>query len=190
MSRARGCSLVELVVVLGLGLAITAGTMGAVATALRHLTRVALRTGVDDLAHLALETFTLDVRRAGYDPRAAGIEALAEATPTRLTLRADLDADGGIDATSEEHTTLACDLPGGRLSRILGSQSLPLANGVTACAFTYADGDAIVLASPPGGLDAASRRRVRQATLTFALIPAVGQAPATTRASVAIRVLP
>lgn len=190
MTRTRGCSLVELLVALGLGLAIIVGAVVAITTTLRHLTSVALRAEVDDLAYLALETFTLDVRRAGYDPRAAGIETLVEATPARLGIQADLDGDGSIDATSEERTTLACDLAGGRFSRILGAQSLPLANGVTTCAFTYVDAAGVTLVVPPGGLDATTRRRVRRATLDLALVPIPGMTPASARASVAVRVLP
>jgi len=190
VTRPHGCSLVELLVALGLGLAIAVGVVAAIGTSLRHLTAVALRTEVDDIAYLALETFTLDVRRAGYDPRATGIDTLIEATSTRLGTQADLDGDGSIDTSSEEHTTLACDLPGGRLSRILGAQSLPLANGVTACAFTYVDATGAPLVVPPGGLDAANRRRVRLATLDLALVPTLGASPATARASVAVRVLP
>jgi len=190
MSGRRGFSLIELVVALGIGLALGVGGMAAIATALRHLAGVALRAEADDLAHLALETFTLDVRRAGYDPRAVGVEALVEATPTRLGLAADLDGDGAVDAASEERTTLVCDVPGGRLSRILGTQSLPLANRITACAFGYADANGLALVPPPAGLDAAARRRVRRATIDVALAPAAGAASSATRASVALRVLP
>ena len=190
MSRRGGCSLVELLVALALGVAVSAAGVAAVAVALRSLAEVALRAEVDDLAYLALETFTLDVRRAGFDPQGAGIDAILEATPARLGLRADLDGDGVIDTTSEEQTTLACDIPGARFSRILGSQSLPLANGVTACAFTYADANGVPLVPPAGGLDTATRRRVRRVTLDVALVPAAGAASAVSQASVALRVLP
>ena len=76
---------------------------------------------------------------------------MLEASATRLRLQADLDGDGAIDATSEELTTIACDLAGRRLSRIIGTQSLPLANGVVACALAYADASGTPLPIPPGG---------------------------------------
>jgi Tfp pilus assembly protein PilW len=193
MTRAgsrRGFSVVELLAALGLGLAIAVAAVSATATALRHLTRLALRAEADDLLALALEAFTLDVRRAGFDPRNAGIVAVIEASTTRLRLQADLDGDGTIDATSEELTTIVCDVPGGRLSRVIGTQSLPLANGVSACAFDYADDAGVRLSPPPGGLDAVGRSRIRRTTLDVALLPP-GSAVATPRShTVALRSRP
>jgi hypothetical protein len=181
---------VELLAGLGLGLLITIAAVTAMGVALRYLARLALRAEVDDITAMAVEAFTLDVRRTGFDPRAAGIEAVVEATSTRLGLQADLDGDGAIDANSEETTTLGCDLPGGRLSRILGVQSLPLANAVVACGFTYADASGAALPIPPGGLDATARGRIRRATLDLAVAaPGLG-VPSSMRAVAALRVLP
>lgn len=188
--RRAGFSLVELLVALGLGLAITVAAVTATATALRWLVRFALRAEADDVAQLALEAFVLDVRRAGFDPGGAGIAAVVEATPARLGLQADLDGDGVVDLASEESTTIACDVPGGRLSRLVGSQSLPLANGVTACALAYADETGAILTPPPGGLDAATRRRIRRATLALALRPPGAPVATATSVSVAVRTEP
>jgi len=189
-----GFSLVELLVALGLGLAIAIAAVAAVATGLRALARLALRAEAEDVLTLGLEAFTLDVRRAGFDPRATGLPAVVEASASRLALQADLDGDGLVDATSEESTAIACDVPGGRLSRIVGSQSLPLANGVVACALEYADASGAVMSVPGGGLDAAARARVRRATLAVALRPpgsVTGSAlAAARRATVALRSAP
>ena len=185
-----GFSLVELVVALGLGLALAVTAVAASATALHHLVRFALRSETDDIAYLATEAFALDVRRAGFDPRAAGVEPVVEASATRLGLAADLDGDGMVDGASEERTTIACDVPGGRLSRIVGAQSLPLANGVVACVLSYADATGAGLAVPPGGLDATARSRVRRATLDVAITPPGAATPTVARVSTALRVAP
>src|SRR5262249_14384354 len=150
---------------LALSLLVSIAAVAAAATALRHVAAFALRAEADDLAYLALETFTLDVRRAGFDPRATGLAPLAAASASRMTVQADLDGDGAVDTASEESTTIACDVPGGRLSRIVGSQSLPLANGVVACTLAYADDAGTAIAVPAAGLDPTARRRVRRATL-------------------------
>jgi len=142
------------------------------------------------VAYLATEAFALDVRRAGFDPRAAGVEPVVEASATRLGLAADLDGDGMVDGASEERTTIACDVPGGRLSRIVGAQSLPLANGVVACVLSYADATGAGLAVPPGGLDATARSRVRRATLDVAITPPGAATPTVARVSTALRVAP
>jgi Tfp pilus assembly protein PilW len=187
-----GFSLVELLVALGLGLAIAIAAVATVATGLRALARLALRAEAEDVLSLGLEAFTLDVRRAGFDPRATGLPAVVEASASRLALQADLDGDGLVDATSEESTAIACDVPGGRLSRIVGSQSLPLANGVVACTLEYADASGIVIPVPGGGLDAGARARVRRATLAVALRPpgSGSAAAASRRATVALRSTP
>ena len=64
-----GFSLIELLVALGLGLAITVAAVAATAGAVRLLVRLALRAEAEDIVALGLEAFTLDVRRAGFDPR-------------------------------------------------------------------------------------------------------------------------
>jgi prepilin-type N-terminal cleavage/methylation domain-containing protein len=189
MSRA-GFSLLELLVALALSLVISVAAVAMAATALRHVAGFALRAEADDLAYLALETFTFDVRRAGFDPRAIGVAPLAAASASRLTMQADLDGDGAIDGASEEVTTIACDLPNGKVSRIVGSQSLPLANGVVACALAYADDGGAAIAVPAAGLDATARGRVRRASLDLALVPPGASAAATSRATVALRVRP
>jgi len=191
MTRRRaGFSLVELLVAMALGLAIAVAAVAAVATTLRALARLALRAEAEDVLALGLEAFTFDVRRAGFDPRGIGLAAVVEANAARLGLQADLDGDGIVDATSEESTTLACDVGGGRLSRIVGAQSLPLANGVVACALEYSDATGVTIPIPAGGLDAATRRRVRAATLAVALHPAGSSVAATRRATVALRSAP
>jgi Tfp pilus assembly protein PilW len=193
MTRLRpdaGTTLLELLAGLAFGLGLTLGAVSATATALRLLARAALRLEADDIAHMAIEAFTFDVRRAGFDPRAAGVEPVAEATPARLVLHADLDGDGAVDTASEEVTTYACDLAGHRLSRVLGNQSLPLANDVVTCGIAYADHNGAALPAPPGGLDAAGRAHVRLVTLDLALRPPGAGATSQQRVSVALRVLP
>jgi prepilin-type N-terminal cleavage/methylation domain-containing protein len=188
--RSKGFSLVELLVAMTLGLAIAVAAVAAVTTVLRTLTRLALRAEAEDVLTLGLEAFTLDVRRAGFDPRGVGLAPVVDASAGRLGLQADLDGDGAVDATSEESTAIACDLPGGRLSRIVGAQSLPLANGVVGCALEYVDATGAAIPVPGGGLDATARRRIRAATLAVALRPPGSTVAAARRATVALRSAP
>jgi Tfp pilus assembly protein PilW len=188
--RERGTTLLELLVALGLGVALTLAAVSASAGALRLVARTAVRLEADDVVQLAVEAFLFDVRRAGFDPRAVGVEAVAVATPARVVLQADLDGDGLLDAGSEEVTAYACDLPGRRLSRILGAQSLPLANDVVGCALAYSDDAGAAIPAPASGLDAVTRGRVRLVTLDVALRPAGVVAASARRTSVALRVRP
>ncbi|HXJ36719.1 MAG TPA: hypothetical protein VMS22_22005 [Candidatus Eisenbacteria bacterium] len=188
--RARGTMLVELLAGLTLGALVLAVAMTATASGVRLLSRLSLHAEVDDTAQLAVEAFLFDVRRAGDDPRAAGVAPLAEALADRLTLHADLDGDGIVDDASEEVTAYACNLAARGLSRIIGNQSLPLANDVVGCGFAYADETGAALVVPPAGLDAAARARVRLVTLDLALQPAGSSTPAMRRFATAVRVVP
>jgi Tfp pilus assembly protein PilW len=176
MSRRRGVTVIELLVGMTLSLLVLGALTGIVAAGGRLLTSLNRRAELEDTAQLATEAFGFDVRDAGYDPRAAGFEALSEAAGDRLTLLADLDADGVVDPASEETIAYRCDAGSRRLSRLVGRQSMPLADDVTTCRFTYHDASGLVLAVPPGGLAAADRGRVRSIGLDLALRPrGVGQ---------------
>ncbi|MGH7896009.1 MAG: hypothetical protein ACREQL_15160 [Candidatus Binatia bacterium] len=190
MTPRTGSTLVELLVGVALAALLATAIVGAVASGLRMLARLGLRAEAEDIAHLAVEALAFDVRRAGVDPMGAGIEALADARPDRLTLQADLDGDGTVDPASEETTMYVCSASGRKLSRVIGGQSLPLANDVGACGLAYADRTGALLVPPAGGLDGTTRQRVRLVTLDLALAPPGLTAPTTRRASIALRVAP
>src|SRR5439155_9083164 len=98
--------------------------------------------------------------------------ALAEARADRVALTADLDGDGAVDPNSEESVVHACALATARLSRIVGRQSMPLAEGVTACGFRYLDPGGLPLVVPAGGLDPSARAAVSAVALDLPLLPA------------------
>jgi len=185
--RAQGGSgLVELLVGVALALVVLSAFTAAMGTGGRLLLTGSARGEAEDTAQLALEAFVFDARRAGYDPAAAGIASLAEAVVDRVTFSADLDGDGAVDPASEETTAHVC-ATGGRLSRIIGRQSLPLADGVTRCGFRYLDAAGAPIAVPAAGLDAAARARVRAVALDLALLPAALRGRAERGVMVALR---
>ncbi len=129
--HARATSLVELLVGTALALVVLSALTAAVGTGARLLLACGARGEAEDTAQLALEALTFDVRRAGWDPAASGLVAVREADVDRLVLTADLDGDGAVDDTSEETTAYVCLASARRLSRLVGRQSMPLADGVT-----------------------------------------------------------
>jgi hypothetical protein len=167
----RGAGLVELLVASLLGLAVLSLLAFAVAGGARALAGAGARGEAEDTAQMALEAFGFDARRAGFDPAAAGVPPLSEARPDRVGFASDLDGNGTVDATSEETTVHVCAVALGRLSRIIGRQSLPLADGVTRCTFRYFDRDGVEIVAPAAGLDAAGRARVSAVALDLALVP-------------------
>ena len=168
----RGTGLVELLVGAALGLVVLSLLTLVVAIGARLLVACGARGEAEDTAHLAIEAFTFDARRAGFDPTGAGIAPLAEARSDRVGFAADLDADGAVDPNSEESIVHVCSTATARLSRIVGRQSLPLAEGVTDCAFRSLDAAGAAIAVPAAGLDAAARARVRAIALRVTLLPA------------------
>jgi len=185
MRSRAGFTIVELLVGTTLSLVLLTALTGAVGTGGRLLSALGRRGELEDTADLALEALAFDVRRAGYDPTALGVEALVDASPTALALQADLDGDGAVDAASEESTQYVCSTATRRLSRILGRQSLPLADTVVGCGFRYLDGAGLPIPAPAAGLTAADRARVRAVALDLAL--AGGGATTARTAEVALR---
>jgi hypothetical protein len=186
MSR-RGSALLDVLVGTALGVVLLSALTAAVASGSRLMTTTGARGEADDTVHLAVEAFTFDARRAGFDPAGAGIPPLAEGLLERLTFHADLDGNGAVDAASEETTAYICAPAAHRLSRVIGRQSLPLADGVTQCAFRYLDASGTPIPLPPAGLDAAARARVRAVGLDLTLRGARIRAPSERHVLVALR---
>src|SRR5262249_44301449 len=145
--------------------------VAAVGGGARLATTLGRRAEAEDTAQLAIEAFTFDVRRAGYDPRGIGVQPLAAADAPGGTLPAGLAGAGAVDAGSEEVPTWICNGAARRLSRVIGAQSLPIADAVAACAFRYLAADGQPLAAPPGGLAPADLARVRAIALDVTVAP-------------------
>jgi Tfp pilus assembly protein PilW len=184
--RVRGCGAVELLLGVMLGLLVLSGLLGTLAAGSAALARAGRRAEASDTLQLAAEAVFFDVRRAGFDPRAIGVDPMPEAASNALTLLADLDGDGTIDAGSSERLRYRCEPPGGRLSRVVGAQSMPLASGLTTCRLDYLDDTGTPMVVPAAGLDDAGRARVRLIRLTVAAVPGGTGVPTTRRLSVAL----
>ena len=186
----RGSTLVDLLVGTTLGLGVLGALSATVGAGARLLTASAARGEAEDTAQLAVEAFLFDLRRAGFDAAGAGVAALREASPSRLVLEADLDGDGAVDPESEETTTWVCAPAVRRLSRLVGRQSMPLADGVTRCALTYHDAAGAPIVAAGAGLAPADLARVRAVSLELALrLPGLA-GEAARRVRVALRRIP
>lgn len=165
----RGSGLLELLVGTAIGMGVLGLLTGAIATGARVLTVAAARGELEDIAHIAVESLAFDVRRAGYDPVATGVTAVTEAYADHVILAADLGGDGTVAADSEETIAYVCSTANRRLSRIVGRQSLPVADGVRTCRLRYLDAAGSVLPVTATGLSAADRGRVRTIVLDLVL---------------------
>jgi prepilin-type N-terminal cleavage/methylation domain-containing protein len=154
-----GMTLLELLVGLVLGLvgaaAMTALLRGGAAAWERAGARAEVATEVAG----AIDQLTRDLRVAGYDPAAAGFDALPVTAADRLEVAADLDGDGVVDPDSEEHVGYRWSAASGSLLRIVGRQSLPLLSAVAPDGFrlAYRDADGADLDPADPGTGAAAR---------------------------------
>jgi Tfp pilus assembly protein PilW len=186
MSTCRGSSAIEALLAAAIGLLVLCAVSAALASGARALVRGGARAEASDTAALAAEAFLFDVRRAGHDPAAVNVTPVTLAQADRMVIESDLDGSGGIDASSAEHVTWICNGASQRLSRVLGAQSLPLADGAVGCAFSYLDGSGAPL-GPSTGLDAASRARIALVILDLRLRPRGGGGHVQRSLAVALR---
>ena len=155
---ARGVTLIELVVGMGIALLVLGACVGALAASARLVAAVGGRAEVEDTAQLAVEAFRFDVapgrlRPGRVRPRSAGRRAARSAHPAGRPRR----ATAWSTPASEEVTRWLCATAPPRLSRIIGAQSLPVAAPVSRCELHYLDAAGVELPAA-GGLDAAEPR--------------------------------
>ena len=154
---------------MALGLVVLGAITAAFGAGGRLLRYASARGEGEDTTQMAVEALTFDVRRAGYDPRAIGVTPLTEAVADHLALAADLDGDGTVDPNSEETTAYTCR--GGRLSRIIGRQSLPLADGIRILRVPLPRRARRGSAASGGRSDAPARTLVRAVAFDVTLVP-------------------
>ena len=181
--RARGSVLVAPLVGAALGLVVLAGLTTSLAQAARWVIRAEKRMAVASAAERLLQALAFDLRQAGWDPTGAAAAGLVQATPTALELRADLDGDGVVDAASAERVRYRYVAPQRTVSRLLGAQSMPLADDVTELTFAYLGADGRALTLPPAGLVPSDLPLVRAIRVGLVVSPPGGVA---VRRSVAI----
>jgi Tfp pilus assembly protein PilW len=187
MSASRGSSAIEALIAAAIGLLVLCAVSAALAGGARALVRGGARAEASDTAALATEAFLFDVRRAGHDPAAVNVTAVTLARTDRMVIESDLDGSGGVDPSSAERVTWICNASTQKLSRVLGAQSLPLADGAVGCAFSYLDGTGTALVPPSTGLDASDRARIALVILDLRLRPRGGGGHVARSLAVALR---
>lgn len=164
----RGVTLVELLVALLLGLGVAATVGWFQRAQFLAMEDQATQLDLQGTARAIIDVFARDVRRAGMDPRCAkAVQALVEATPTTLRLQADLNANGTLEAASED---LRYRLVEGGVERTSGSATEPLIENVESSGsrLRYFDAAGTELIGS-GGLSAAQLTLVRRVRLELAL---------------------
>jgi prepilin-type N-terminal cleavage/methylation domain-containing protein len=136
--RARGFSLVELLVSLAVLSLVLAAVLSVLRAGLGAYGWGAARVEAQQSARIALERMARELREAGYDPTGAGMPGIVVAAPALVTFARDLNRNGVIDPTSERVTFL---LRAGEhvLRREAGGGAQPIIDGVRRLSLTYFD---------------------------------------------------
>jgi type IV pilus assembly protein PilW len=145
-----GFTLMELVVALGIGMAILGAVAGTFMTQTKFYNAQEQVNEMQQNARAAMDLMTREVKLAGFKPR--GTESFSGATysTTELRIRANLngalaDAAGGnatIDDNTDEHVVYTFDSANRQIKRAYGAAgSTPevIANNIESFTFDYLD---------------------------------------------------
>jgi prepilin-type N-terminal cleavage/methylation domain-containing protein len=141
----RGFTLAELLVSLALLGLLLAGVLTLQQTGLASYVWGAARVEAQQSARSALQWMAKELREAGYDPAGAGLAAIVEAEPARVTFQRDLNGNGVIDPTRERVSYL---LRGTVLRRDAGGGAQPVIEGVRSLTLSYFDAAGARTADP------------------------------------------
>lgn len=134
----RGHSLVEVLVATAVMALLMAATLSILQSGLAASGWGSGRIEAQQAIRVALERMVREIREAGYDPAAAGVEAVIVAEPARIVFQRDLNGNGVIDPTHERVTYLL--RPGeSTLRRDAGGGAQPIAEGVRRFVLAYFD---------------------------------------------------
>lgn len=185
--RARGFTLIEVLVALLLGLGVSATVLWFTRAQFFALEDQARQLDIQTTSRAIVDLFAREVRRAGMDPQCTkAFDGVAEGSATSIRFRADLNGNGALEAASEDlgYRIVAPD----RIERVAGPTTEVLLDGVavTGSRLRYFDAGGIELA-PGGSLTAPQRALVRRVRLELSVSgPAADSArdlPLTARAA-------
>ncbi len=132
-----GFSLVELLVALGVGMIALAAFYGVFTVQNKRFNLEEQIAEMQQNVRAGIETITMDVRMAGYDPAAAANFSGITVSATQLELKSDLDGDGAI--AGAEDIIYKFDSANNRITRNIGGGDQPFMENVQAFTFEYLD---------------------------------------------------
>jgi type IV pilus assembly protein PilW len=137
----QGFTLMELVVSTAISMLILGAIAGTFMTQTKFYNAQEQVNEMQQNARAAMDLISREVKSAGYKPTGAAVVGVAYST-TELRIRADLDGDGAINDTSDEHLVYTFDNANQQIKRaygVVGATPEVLANNVTAFTFNYLD---------------------------------------------------
>lgn len=141
LDRPPGFTLVELLVSMGIGLAVLAAVAGTFITQSKYFNVQEQINEMQQNARGAMDIMVREIKMAGYKPAGGTFNGVTYNT-SQLVIEADLDASGAIStaSTSNEQITYAHDDANKQVTRKIGTGTAQvLADNITAFTFQYLD---------------------------------------------------
>lgn len=174
MNDARGFTLTELIIAVGLSLLVASASWSFYQTQLKSLTDQAANLDATENARAAISFMVREIRFAGLDSQesafsTAGLMGLNEATVTSILIQADIDRSGAIDPNAvdpnAEQVAYAYDAGGERILRTVAGTTQTLIKNVPAGGFGFryfddAGNELVPSTGTPAALTAAQRDQV------------------------------
>lgn len=127
----------ELLVALGVGMIALAAFYGVFFVQNKRFNIEEQIAEMQQNVRAGLETITMDIRMAGYNPAGVGTFSGITVSSTQLELKADLDGDGAI--AGAEDIIYKYDSVNKRITRNIGGGDQPFMENVQDFAFEYLD---------------------------------------------------
>jgi type II secretory pathway component PulJ len=173
LRRCGGVTLIEILVAMLIGVGVAATVAWFERAQFLAMEDQAAQLDIQTSARAIVDVFARDVRRAGMDPTCAkNVTAVVDASPTALRFQADLNANGALDAASEDLLYRLVD--GIRVERGQGTTVEPLLEDIdlSGSRIRYFDAAGSELLASTS-LTAAQRALIRRVRLELAVrVPA------------------
>lgn len=165
-----GFSLIEVLVAMGLTLAVTAIIFTFSRAQMRAMHDQVRQVDLQVTARSVVDLFTREVRRAGMDPACVKtFAAIDSATQQEIKVLADLNGSGAIDQTNE-NVIYRINLTNQSMERLANGASSSLLDGtqLTGSRLRYFDGAGVERVPNPA-LSSADRNAIRRVRLELKL---------------------
>jgi Tfp pilus assembly protein PilW len=149
-----GFTLMELLVSMGIGMAILAAVASTFMTQTKYLNAQEQVNEMQQNARAVVDIMLREIKMAGYKPNGGSVTAVAKFTSSELRVQADLDASGSINGSSNEDITYKYESVNKRILR----NSVVLAENIDSFTFEYKKAD---------GTTATSASDIRQIRITM-----------------------
>lgn len=161
----RGFSLVEMLIAMAVGLVVLGATYSTFTIQNKTFTNQEEIVAMQQSVRAGMDMMAREIGMAGYDPTRVNSDTNSAnnfsgvtVNTSQLQIKADLNGDGAIDATSQENIVYALDATNKQITRNIGAGAQSFVENVDAFTFEYLKSD---------GTSATTSAEVRQIRITI-----------------------